>query len=230
MKRIIALVCSFALILGVFCACAKADPESTTKAPASTQSTTSGSGLATDSSETSAVTEKDSSSTESTPKSTVQPSTRGTTEKSERASFPTFDTEDIFGAKVSSKVFKEKKLTVVNVFTTWCAPCKQELPELAALDKELEDIGFIGIVIDINEGDGVNESALRTAKDLCNDSNASYPYLITDDSLTAFCRDIYTVPTTYFVDKDGKIVGDPIVGANSASDWKEIIEQKLAML
>ena len=119
---------------------------------------------------------------------------------------------------------------MVNLFTTWCAPCVSELPELAKLDNELSDIGFIGIVLDINEGDGVSESALRAAKDLCNDSGAEYPYLIPDESLVAFCRSIYNVPTTYFVDRDGKIVGDPIAGSNTASEWKEIIEQKLAML
>ncbi|MCI7335091.1 MAG: TlpA family protein disulfide reductase [Oscillospiraceae bacterium] len=222
MKKMLALFCAFALVLSVFCACAKTDPDETVQGSTSQQSTAPEKSTDTDKNEALSTSEKDESKKDST--------TQSTTSKKERAAFPSFDAEDIFGAKVSSKVFEENKLTVVNLFTTWCAPCVSELPELAKLDNELSDIGFIGIVLDINEGDGVSESALRAAKDLCNDSGAEYPYLIPDESLVAFCRNIYNVPTTYFVDSDGKIVGDPIAGSNTASEWKEIIEQKLAML
>ena len=222
MKKMLALFCAFALVLSVFCACAKTDPDETVQGSTSQQSTAPEKSTDTDKNEALSTSEKDESKKDST--------TQSTTSKKERAAFPSFDAEDIFGAKVSSKVFEESKLTVVNLFTTWCAPCVSELPELAKLDNELSDIGFIGIVLDINEGDGVSESALRAAKDLCNDSGAEYPYLIPDESLVAFCRNIYNVPTTYFVDSDGKIVGDPIAGSNTASEWKEIIEQKLAML
>ena len=213
----LALFCAFALVLSVFCACAKTDPDETVQGSTSQQSTAPEKNTDTDKNEAPSTSEKENT-------------TESTTSKEERTAFTSFDAEDIFGAKVSSKVFEENKLTVVNLFTTWCAPCVSELPELAKLDNELSDIGFIGIVLDINEGDGVSESALRAAKDLCNDSGAEYPYLIPDESLVAFCRNIYNVPTTYFVDSDGKIVGDPIAGSNTASEWKEIIEQKLAML
>ena len=222
MKKILAIICALTLILSVFCACAKTDPDETVQGSTSQQSTSPEKSTDTDKNEVSSTSEKDESKNDST--------TQSTTSKEERAAFQSFDAEDIFGAKVSSKVFEENKLTVVNLFTTWCAPCISELPELAKLDKELEDIGFIGIVLDINEGDGIVESALRTAKDLCNDSGAEYPYLIPDESLVAFSRSIYNVPTTYFIDSNGKIVGDPVVGSNTASEWKEIIEQKLAML
>lgn len=222
MKKVLALFCALALILSAFCSCAKTDPDKTVQGSTSQQSTAAEKSTAADKTDSSSTTEKDESKTDGT--------TESTDSKKERTAFPSFNAEDIFGAKVSSKVFEENKLTVVNIFTTWCGPCKQELPELAKLDKELADIGFIGIVIDINEGDGVSEAALRTAKELYDDSGAEYPYLITDEPLTEFCRSIYTVPTTYFVDSDGKIVGDPVVGANSASEWKELIEQKLAML
>ena len=222
MKKILSLFCAFALVLSVFCACAKTDPDETVQGSTSQQSTAPEKSTDTDKNEALSTSEKDESKKDST--------TQSTTSKEERTAFTSFDAEDIFGAKVSSKVFEENKLTVVNLFTTWCAPCVSELPDLAKLDKELEDIGFIGIVLDINEGDGVSESALRYAKELCNDSGAEYPYLIPDESLVAFCRNIYNVPTTYFVDSDGKIVGDPIAGSNTASEWKEIIEQKLEML
>ena len=217
MKKILAIICALTLILSVFCACAKTDPDETVQGSTSQQSTAPEKNTDTDKNEAPSTSEKENT-------------TESTTSKEERTAFTSFDAEDIFGAKVSSKVFEENKLTVVNLFTTWCAPCVSELPELAKLDKELEDIGFIGIVLDINEGDGVSESALRYAKELCNDSGAEYPYLIPDESLVAFCRNIYNVPTTYFVDRDGKIVGDPIAGSNTASEWKEIIEQKLEML
>ena len=228
MKKCLVLLCTFALIFGVLCACTKNEPVETSPGSSVEQNTSAQNGTAAE--ESKGTDKTDASSTEKEAESTPTDTTQSTAAEKEWLNFPAFDAEDIFGAKVSSEVFEKNKLTVVNVFTTWCGPCIEELPILAKLDRELDDIGFIGIVVDINEGDGINEGALRTAKELCNDSDADYPYIVADESLTEFCRDIYYVPTTYFVDSNGRIVGDTIVGANTAEEWKEVIENKLEML
>lgn len=230
MKKSIAIICSLVLMLGVLSACKNTTVDNTTEnkntSSESTSKASSVSGESTDknASETSAkkdeekTTDKKSASQESTTKAEV------------KKAFPSFDAEDIFGAKVSSKVFSKRKLTVVNVFATWCTNNENDLSIFSELENELKSIGFIGIVLDINEGDGIDESALRSAKKLCTNAGADYPYLITNDSLTEFCRNIYSLPVTYFVDSEGNIVGDPIVGSNSVENWKAVIEQKLAML
>ena len=62
-----------------------------------------------------------------------------------------FSTTDINGAPVDSSIFSEKKLTVVNVWGTFCGPCIEEMPELADWAREMgDDIQLIGIVGDIN--------------------------------------------------------------------------------
>ena len=236
MKKAIAVLCSLVLVLGVLCACQKDEPDATTESAANTTESSKTESTKDSSSEsTSKKTNEPSSNKDETEKpsdeKTSESNTAGTTEKkTEKKAFPSFEAEDIFGAKVSSKVFSKKKLTVVNVFATWGDSNEVGLEALSRLQKELKNVGFLGIVLDINEGDGVNENALRTAKKLCTAADADYSYLITNDSLTEFCKNIYNVPVTYFVDNDGNIVGDPIVGVNSADSWKDIIEQKLAML
>lgn len=225
MKKAIAVICSLVLALGVLSACKNTPTDNTTENTSKTSDSSS-----VKSSESTAPEKTSSKADEknSTEKSTQSEST--TEVKAEKKAFPSFETEDIFGAKVSQKVFQENKLTLVHIILTDCDSNAQELPELAKLDKELQNIGFLGIVLDINEGDGVDESALRAAKKLCTSSDTDYPFLITNDSLIEFCKSFITIPATYFVDKDGNIVGDPVFGANDAKTWKEIIDQKLSVL
>lgn len=228
MKKAIAVICALVMTLGVLSACKNSDTTNTTNNSSAPTSESASSKDEKTSGEASSqsTTEKQGEKTSSEPEST---SSENTSEKRVIKDFPSFDTEDIFGAKISGKVFSESSLTMVYIFSSQSDSCKSALTELAKLDKELENIGFLAIVLDINEGDGIDEKALRTAKEIYTDVGADYPYLITNDSLTEFCREIYTVPTTYFVDKDGNIVGDPIVGDNDANTWKDIVEQKLSI-
>lgn len=237
MKKAIAVICALVMTLGVLSACKKSDAETTTEkgANASTESTSSKAEQsqteASATSETKKGEEKTSAkaSTESTAKDTAETAAESTGEKKVEKDFPSFNTEDIFGAKVSSKVFSKNNLTMVYIFSTQTESSKDALVELAKLDKELQNIGFLAVALDINEGDGIDEKALRTAKEICTDADADYSYLITNDSLNKFCRNIYTVPATYFVNKNGKIVGDPVIGDKASKEWKEIVEQKLSM-
>ncbi len=219
MKKTLIALCLSLLLLFALCACGENEPDTTSSQ--SQQTSESAENNSDGSTETADESKKEESTKESAEESEKTESTEPV--KKEYEAFPSFSTEDIFGKKVTSDVFSENELTVVNVFATWCEPCKRELPELAKLDGELDDVGFVGIVLDINEGDGIDENALKTAKQLCNDAEAEYPYLITDEALNAFCGEIYTVPVTYFVNRDGEIVGDPIFGANDAETWIEFI-------
>ncbi len=232
MKKAIAIICALVMTLGVLSACKNSDADSATEKSTGSTSESTSSKNNQDKTEPSSAntTKKDEEKTSSENESTSsETSSENVTEKKVEKDFPSFDTEDIFGAKVSNKIFSKSNLTMVYIFSTQSESSKKGLIELAKLDKELPNIGFLAVALDINEGDGVDEKALRTAKDICTDADADYPYLITNDSLNEFCRGIYTVPATYFINKNGKIVGDPIIGDNDAKTWKEMIEQKLSM-
>lgn len=137
-----------------------------------------------------------------------------------------FSTTDINGAPVDSSIFSEKKLTVVNVWGTFCGPCIEEMPELADWAREMgDDIQLIGIVGDIN---GENDTQhIELAQTIVQTASVEYTNLIPNDDLDELMSNIIGVPTTFFVDQTGAIVGDPIIGANVAG-CKEFAENYLA--
>ena len=139
---------------------------------------------------------------------------------------PSFTTKDINGDEVDSSVFSEKKLTVVNVWGTFCGPCIEEMPELAEWAKEMgDDVQLIGIVGDIN---GENDTQhIELAQTIAQKANVEFTNLIPNDDLSGFMSNIIGFPTTFFVDQTGALVGEPIIGAN-VKGCKEFVENYFA--
>ena len=156
------------------------------------------------------------------------------TEKGDLLKFPAFDGKDLDGNEVkSSTLFAGNTVTVVNFWFTTCSPCVGELGELDALNKELADKG--GALIGVNaftlDGD---ETAIADAKDVLAKKGATYQNVYFDSSSAAgtFTSNIFAFPTTYVVDRNGNIVGEPIVGAitekNQAETLQSLIDQAIA--
>ena len=129
--------------------------------------------------------------------------------------FPAFEGKDLDGNTVKSdELFSGNAVTVVNFWFTTCNPCVGELAELDALNKELAEKG--GALIGVNtftlDGD---ETAISEAKDVLAKKGATYQnvYFASDGEAGKFTTNIFAYPTTYVVDRNGNIVGDPIVGA-----------------
>lgn len=143
----------------------------------------------------------------------------------------TFETTDINGNSYTESVFSEYDLTLVNIFATWCTPCVGEMPELEQLYQDLKDqgVGIIGFALDTVDSTGqTDESALATAQKLQEKTGVTYPLLMPDSTmLNGRLSGIQAVPETFFVDKNGNIVGDTIVGANDYDTWKAMIEEQL---
>ena len=148
--------------------------------------------------------------------------------------FPAFEGKDLDGNTVKSdELFSGNAVTVVNFWFTTCNPCVGELAELDALNKELAEKG--GALIGINaftlDGD---EGAISEAKDVLAKKGATYQnvYFDSDGEAGKFTTNIFAYPTTYVVDRNGNIVGDPIVGAitekNQAQALQTLIDQALA--
>ena len=155
-------------------------------------------------------------------------------ENSDLMKFPSFQGKDLNGNDVdSSKLFAGNSVTVVNFWFTTCNPCVGELADLEALNKDLAAKG--GAVVGINsftlDGD---KTAIAEAKDILAKKGVTYSNLwfASDSEAGKFTAGLYSFPTTYVVDKNGNIVGQPIVGAITAPDQakklNELIDQALA--
>ena len=158
----------------------------------------------------------------------------GTDANGDVQKFPSFEGKDLDGNEVKSdELFSANAVTVVNFWFTTCSPCVGELGDLDALNKELADKG--GALIGVNaftlDGD---ETAISDAKDVLAKKGATYQNVYFDSSSAAgaFTSNIFAFPTTYVVDRNGNIVGEPIVGAitekNQAETLQTLIDQVIA--
>ena len=149
------------------------------------------------------------------------------TGKGDLTKFPAFDGRDLDGNEVKSgTLFAGNTVTVVNFWFTTCSPCVGELADLDALNKRLAEKG--GAVIGINsftlDGD---KTAINDAKDILTKKGVSYKNVWFDSKSEAgkFTSGLFSYPTTYVVDKNGNIVGDPIVGAITGKKQAEALEK-----
>lgn len=142
-----------------------------------------------------------------------------------------FETTGIDGKTYTEKVFSDYDLTLVNIFTTWCSPCVKEIPELQELYKEMKEkgVGVAGVVLDTTDEKGnQDEEAVKKAGILQEKTKAKYPFLIPDTTMmNGRLQGISAFPETFFVDKDGNIVGDTYTGSHTLDEWKEIVEKEL---
>ena len=144
--------------------------------------------------------------------------------------FPAFEGKDLDGNTVkSSELFAKNAVTVVNFWFTTCNPCVGELSELDALNKELTEKGGALIGVNTFTLDG-NETAISEAKDVLAKKGATYQnvYFASDGEAGKFTTNIFAYPTTYVVDRNGNIVGDPIVGAVTEKKQAEALQAQIS--
>ena len=156
----------------------------------------------------------------------------GSMQKSDDGSmqkFPAFEGKDLDGNTVKSdELFSANAVTVVNFWFTTCNPCVGELSDLDALNKELAEKG--GALIGVNtftlDGD---EAAISEAKDVLAKKGATYQnvYFNSDGEAGKFTTNIFAYPTTYVVDRNGNIVGEPIVGAITEKNQAEALQAQI---
>ena len=163
---------------------------------------------------------------------TTTPPDDGSMQKSDDGSmqkFPTFEGKDLDGNTVKSdELFSANAVTVVNFWFTTCNPCVGELSELDALNKELAEKGGALIGVNTFTLDG-NEEAISEAKDVLAKKGATYQnvYFNSDGEAGKFTTNIFAYPTTYVVDRNGNIVGDPIVGAITEKNQAEALQAQI---
>lgn len=131
---------------------------------------------------------------------------------------------------ITPSIFSDYDLTLVNVFATWCPPCLAEMPDLESISQDMSDqsIQVIGIVLDINETNKSDPDSIAVLQEVVDQTGVTYPILIPDETLSAFLSDVEYVPTTFFVDKNGNIVGESYAGARSKNQWLSVIQSEQA--
>lgn len=146
-------------------------------------------------------------------------------EQDSGSAMPAFTAKDLDGNTVTESIFSDKDLTVVNIWGTFCGPCIREMPELGTWAKDMPDnVQLIGLVIDIAGDEDTEHHDLAVS--IMQNADADFTQIVANQDFADILKDVYGVPTTMFVDKDGNIVGDPIIGAN-VDGYKEFVEDYL---
>lgn len=139
-----------------------------------------------------------------------------------------FEADTVDGNVWNSDKIGNSKLTMINVWATYCNPCLAEMPDLGelALEYDATEFQIVGVVSDVMEGDSADN--IDYAKQLISETKANYPHLLLNESLyVSFVGAVSAVPTTFFVRQDGSMVGY-LTGAMDKENWKVLIDDLLA--
>lgn len=134
---------------------------------------------------------------------------------------PAFNAKTITGATVTEKIFAEKKITMINIWGTFCPPCIAEMPELGDMARSLPDNAqIIGLVCDAEDG----SPKIKEAQKIISKANVDFINIVPDENLKKFIASVEAVPTTIFVNSKGEVVGKAVIGANLEGYVDEIEE------
>ncbi len=140
------------------------------------------------------------------------------------AALPEFTAKDLDGNEVTDDIFSQKDVTVVNIWGTFCGPCVEEMPELGEWAAEMPDnVQLVGILVDVPEGD---EDQITAAKEILDAAKADFVNVVPSGKLVDWVGNIMSVPTTILVNKEGRIIGEPMVGAY-VQGYKDAVEAYL---
>jgi len=142
-----------------------------------------------------------------------------------------FSATDMNGKSVSSEMFAKNKVTMLNIWGTFCGPCIREMPDLAKLNDANKSNGVevVGIVIDILDRKGNVDSRVKASGEaIIKKTGAAYTHIIpSKEMFGGVLKNVQAVPTTIFVDSNGNQIGEAYLGSRSQKDWQKIIDEIL---
>ncbi len=141
--------------------------------------------------------------------------------------FKNFSGQDFDGNSVDESLFSDNAVTVVNFWFTGCKPCVAELSKLNELNDAIRSMGGEVVGINTETFDG-NEAAMKEAASILESQGAKYRNLSIDSSSEAgkYASDIMAFPTTILVDRNGNIVGDPLLGGiDNQNNYDALMKQ-----
>ena len=150
----------------------------------------------------------------------------------EASPFKNFSGQDLDGNSVDDSLFSGNAVTVVNFWFTGCKPCVAELSALNDLNEALKEMGGEVVGINTETFDG-NEDAIKEAKEILESQGANYRNLSisSDSDAGKYASEIMAFPTTILVDRNGNIVGDPMLGGiDNTDNYNSLMEQIQAVI
>lgn len=141
--------------------------------------------------------------------------------------FSNFSGEDYDGNKVDSSLFSNNAVTVVNFWFTGCKPCVAELAKLNELNDAIKSMGGEVVGINTETFDG-NKDAIKEAASVLESQGVKYRNLSIDSSSDAgkYASEIMAFPTTILVDRNGNIVGEPMLGGiDNQNNYDSLMKQ-----
>lgn len=138
-----------------------------------------------------------------------------------------FKSLDFDGNEVTQDVFKNAEVTMINFWGTYCPPCIKEMPDLAKLEGEYDGkLQLIGVPIDVDFSKA-DSKEYKKALEIMADAGVEYKNISLDGSLMEYAKTMQYVPTSIFVDPDGNVVGEPVVGGDF-DKYRETIESNIS--
>ncbi len=128
---------------------------------------------------------------------------------------PSWQLKDLEGKSVKLADFKGK-VVVLNFWATWCPPCRREIPDFVALQKQYADKGLVIIGVSLDEG------GASVVKPFAKKMGINYPVVMGDQKTIAAYGGVQVVPTTFIIDKTGKLAAQHEGGADRATFEAEI--------
>ena len=133
-----------------------------------------------------------------------------------------FETTDLDGNPVNTAdLYAQHRITMVNVWGTWCGPCVGEMPELAVMAEEFaeKDVGLIAVCTD-----AMDAATIADAKEILADAGVGFPVLAGFKGQDELFQ-MFAYPTSFFVDREGHVLGS-VIGA-APQQYRDTVEQLL---
>lgn len=134
--------------------------------------------------------------------------------------FPKFQGTDFDGNSVDESLFSKNEVTLLNFWFNGCSACVNEMPMLEKLNDRLREKG--AELVGVNVEAGASGESLAEAKEILSEQGATYRnfFISAGEEANEYIEKIFAFPTTVMADKNGNIIGEPIVG--SIEDEKKI--------
>ena len=138
-----------------------------------------------------------------------------------------FAVKDIDGNEINQDFFKNADVTMINYWGTYCMPCISEMPDIAQISKDYAGRAqVLGVVVDVDFSKPDSEEYKDMLK-ILSSADADFTNIGLNGDIYNFATAIPGIPTTIFVDKEGNLIADPVVGAQ-VEEYKKTLDECLS--